>query len=60
MPKFIVQVAEVHFSFREVEAETAEEAMEIAPGMEESLLEYGRTMDPEFWKVEEVSDDSQG
>jgi hypothetical protein len=54
MRKFIVQVAEVHYSFREVEAESEEEAMEIAPGMEETLLEYSRTMDPEFWKVEEV------
>ena len=58
MPKFNVLVAELHYSFREVEAKDEEDAKrQIVDGEtdgDEVFLEYSHTLDPEHWKVEEV------
>lgn len=56
MPKFNVLIREVHISVREIEAESAEEALRtIADGEEdgeEVMCEYSHTLDPDTWTVE--------
>lgn len=53
MPKFTVRIREVHVSHREVEAETVEEAIELAGGAEESFLEYSHTLGEDHWDVQD-------
>lgn len=53
MKTYIVQIREVHISHREVEAESAKEALEQAGGGEETFLEYSHTLDPRLWTVQE-------
>lgn len=45
MPKFIVEIPEVHYSIRKVEAESAEEALELAYDVDEIHLEYSHTLE---------------
>lgn len=52
MPKFRVLIREIHISHREVEAESEAEAMTLAGDAEEVYLEYGHTLDQEYWTVE--------
>ena len=52
--KWTIQIPEVHYSIREVEAETEEEAIEMA--LEdldtEVNVEYSHTLDREFIKTD--------
>lgn len=54
MKKWTVQIPEVHYSIREVEAETEEEAISLA--LEncdlEVMCEYSHTLDREFIKTD--------
>ena len=52
---FYVSVREVHVAIHEVEAESAEAAMQAVKDGESSLidLEFSRTLDPDTWTVEE-------
>lgn len=59
MAKFIVGIREVHVSYREVEAESPEAAVEEAGGATEVMIEYSHTLDPELWSVEAVADDEK-
>ena len=54
--KYLVQVREVHISHREIEAESAEQALSFVADQdgEETFLEYSHTLDPDLWTVEEV------
>ena len=54
--KYIVGIREVHVSHREVEADSPEEAINIAKRDldTEVMLEYSHTMEENTWTVEEV------
>jgi hypothetical protein len=52
MPTYHVVIKEVHESHRQVEADSAEEALEEAGGATETYCEYSRTLDPDTWTVE--------
>lgn len=54
MPKFYVCIREVHVSHRIVEADTPEQAKELAGDAPEDYLEYSHTLDKEHWTVEEA------
>lgn len=58
LAKYMIGVAELHYSYREVEAESAEKAIEVAKEMDELPdelhLEYSHTLDSDVWKVEPV------
>ena len=53
--KHIVQVREVHISHREVDAESASEAIDLVRrgDGDETFCEYSHTMDSETWSVED-------
>lgn len=55
MKTYIVQIREVHISHREVEAESAKEALEQAGFLqgEETFREYSHALDPRLWTVQE-------
>lgn len=53
MPKFIVRIREVHISYREVEADSVEEAIEEAGGATELMVEYSHTLNTDHWDVED-------
>ncbi|HUT58513.1 MAG TPA: hypothetical protein VNA25_11770 [Phycisphaerae bacterium] len=58
MSKFHVQIREVHVNHVEVEAETEEEAKDIAEkmlarGVDDLSLEYSHTLSKDHWTVEE-------
>jgi len=61
MPKYYVLVKEVHDSYREVEADSPEEAIEkVAAGdldFKEERMEYSYTLDSEEWSTEECEDE---
>ena len=50
--KYTILIPEVHYSFREVEAENEQEAIEKAFHAEETFLEYSHTLDDQFIKIE--------
>jgi hypothetical protein len=50
--KYTILIPEVHYSFREVEAENEQEAIEKAWDAEETFLEYSHTLDNQFIKIE--------
>jgi hypothetical protein len=52
--KWTIHIPEVHYSIREVEAETKEEAIDMALGLAsaEVTVEYSHTLDREYIKVE--------
>ena len=52
--KWTIQIPEVHYSIREVEAETKEEAIEMALEDLDTEVnhEYSHTLDREYIKVE--------
>ena len=54
MPKFVVNIREVHVSSREIEAESAEEALRLVKDGEgeEILCEYSHTLDEDTWTVD--------
>jgi len=56
MPKFHVNVREVHVSTHEVEAESAEEAIRKVKNQEsdEITCEYSHTLGEDTWTVEEA------
>ena len=56
MPKFHVNVREVHVSTHEVEAESAEEAIRKVKDQdaEEVVCEYSHTLGEDTWTVEEA------
>ncbi len=56
MPKFHVNVREVHVSTREVKAESAEEAIRKVKDQdaEEVVCEYSHTLGEDTWTVEEA------
>jgi len=60
MPRYYVLVKEVHDSYREVEADSPEEAIEkVAAGdddFKEERMEYSYTLDSEQWSTEERAD----
>ena len=45
MAKFTVAIPEVHFSYRQVEAETPEDAIIMAGDAKETYMEYSHTID---------------
>ena len=47
MPRFRIGVPEVHYSYRTVEAESVEEAIDSAMDAECEELEYSHTLDDE-------------
>ncbi len=51
MALYIVEVQEVHYSHRIVEAGSEEEAKELAGDAEGFYLEYSHTGDSEHWNV---------
>lgn len=53
MAKYIVRIREVHISYREVEADSVEEAIAEAGGATETMLEYSHTLDTDHWDVED-------
>ena len=60
--KYLVSIPEVHYSIREVWADTEEDAKEEAWGTDEVSCEYSHTLDSNFpdgskITVEEVNDD---
>ena len=61
MPRYYVLAAEVHDSYREVEADSPEEAIEmVAAGdddFKEERMEYSYTLDSEEWSTEECEDE---
>jgi len=61
MTKYIVGIREVHVSYREVEANSIEEALEIAPGSlgDDERLEYSHTLDTDTWSVEEEKENGK-
>ena len=61
MPKFRVRVLEVHYQPILIEAETAEEALELVAegdGTEEEL-EYGYTLETDSWTVCELQEEKK-
>ncbi len=60
MPKFHVHIREVHVSTREIEAESAEEALRIIVDGEEDgeevMCEYSHTLDPDTWTLESAEE----
>jgi len=50
--KYIIHIPEVHYSFREVEAENEQEAIEKAWDAEETYLKYSHSLDAQFIKIE--------
>ena len=56
MPKFQIQVREVHVSTMELEADSKEHAIHLVGEGEgeEVSLEYSNTLGPETWTAEEV------
>jgi len=58
LPKYMVGVAELHYSYREVEADSPQDAIVKAKAMDELPdelhLEYSHTLDSDVWKVETV------
>lgn len=55
MPTYLVSVREVHVAMRRVEANSPEEAKELAKenNGDEISLEYSHTLDDDLWTVEE-------
>ena len=59
MPKFRVRVLEVHYQPIDIEAETAEEALEAVQegdGVEGECV-YGYTLDTDEWTVVELQEE---
>lgn len=57
MKKYMVSIKEIHYSNREVEAESEEEAKELAAdNADEINLEYSDTCDSSEWIVEEIEE----
>jgi hypothetical protein len=56
MSKFIVGIREVHVRMVEVEAESRDEAIDLADNTQEDdiHLEYSHCMNKDSWSVEEV------
>lgn len=59
MTTYIVAQAELWYSYRKVEATSAEEAKQmVSKGEGEEInLEYSHTLDSNNWKVEESKDE---
>lgn len=57
MPKYLVEIPEVHWSIREVEADNIMQALERAGDVEEVALEYGHTLNDSLWRLHKASDD---
>lgn len=57
MTKYYVGIREVHVSTVEVEADSAEEALDLAAegAGEEVMIEYSHTLDRDHFTVEELS-----
>jgi hypothetical protein len=60
MPKFRVRVLEVHYLPILIEAETAEEALELVQegGGEEGECVYGYTLESDSWTVVELQEEN--
>jgi hypothetical protein len=57
MPKYLVEIPEVHYSVREVEATNPIEALDAAGDLgDEVAVEYSHTLDKEFWRVSKKED----
>jgi hypothetical protein len=54
MPKYRVLIREVHVSHRVVEAETPEQAMELAGDANDTFTEYSHSLPKDTWTVELV------
>lgn len=54
MAKYLVSIKEVHYSIREVEADSPEQAKELAGDADEMELVYSHTCDESEWTVTEV------
>jgi predicted transcriptional regulator YheO len=56
--KYLVEIREVHVSTREVEADSAQEALELTSdgAGDEMMLEYSHTLDRETWRIWKVDD----
>jgi len=52
--KYTILIPEVHYSWREVEAENETEAIEKAWDSEETFLEYSHSLDAQLIKIEET------
>lgn len=57
--QYRVYVHEVHLSIRMVEADTPEEAKELAEQEEEVSCQYAYSLDPEHWFVEPVTQETR-
>lgn len=55
IPKYLVGVREVHISYREIEANSPEEAIKKADDVvTEVFREYSHDLSEELWTVEEI------
>lgn len=54
MPRYYIGIREVHVSHRLVQAENANQAVELAGDTPEEFLEYSHTLDKETWTTEEI------